>query len=234
MIIIGDLHGTYPEILYKIKKFGLEKTSLIQVGDWGLGFQHKALDIKALSQIDNFLREKENYLYILRGNHDNKWFWDYRDTFNFHHLKLVQDYEVIEIENRKVFFIGGGISIDRLRRTIGKDFWPDEEIRFDESLLKLSCTQGIDIAISHIAPGEAWPYTFDPIVLNFIVKEMEAGRDLAGDLKNERQIMSKIYSSIKAAGCKEWYYGHYHESHMEEKDGLIFRCVAIQEMYDTK
>lgn len=231
MIIIGDLHGGYPGILYKVKKYGLENTSLIQVGDWGLGFQHRDDDIKALSQIDKFLREKENYLYILRGNHDNRWFWDYRDTFDLQNVKLVQDYEVLEIENRKVFFIGGGISIDRLSRTTGKDFWPNEEILFDEALLKSACTQRVDIAISHIAPKEAWPYTFDPIVLNFIVKEMAAGRDLAGDLENERQVMSRIYSFVRAAGCREWYYGHYHESHVEEKDGIIFRCVAIQEMY---
>lgn len=234
MVIIGDLHGGYPEILYKIKKFGLTKTAFIQVGDWGLGFQHKELDIKALSQIDKFLREKENHLYILRGNHDNKWFWDHRDTFNLRNVKLVKDYEVLEIENQQVIFIGGGISIDRLSRTSGKDYWPDEEIQFDEALLKSACAQGIDIAISHVAPKETWPYTFDPIVLNFIVKEMAVGKDLATDLENERQIMSQIYSYLKAAGCKQWYYGHYHESYMEERDGLIFRCVAIQEMYDTK
>lgn len=234
MIIIGDLHGGYPEILYKIKKFGLTKTVFIQVGDWGLGFQHKELDIKALSQIDKFLREKENHLHILRGNHDNKWFWDHRDAFNLQNTKLVQDYEVLEIENQRVFFIGGGISIDRLSRTSGKDYWPDEEIQFDEALLKSACAQGIDIAISHVAPKETWPYTFDPIVLNFIVKEMAAGKDLATDLENERQIMSRIYSYLKAAGCREWYYGHYHESHMEERDSVIFRCVAVQEMYDTK
>jgi len=234
MVIIGDLHGGYPEILYKVKKLGLEKTSFIQVGDWGLGFQHKDLDIKALSQIDKFLKAKENYLYILRGNHDNKWFWDHRDTFNFQCIKLVQDYEVLEIERQKVFFIGGGISIDRLSRTPGKDYWTDEEIKFDEALLKSVCTLDINIVISHVAPKETWPYTYNPIVLNFIAKEMAAGKDLATDLKNERQIMSQIYSYLKAAGCKQWYYGHYHESHMEERDGLIFRCVAIQEMYDTQ
>ncbi len=233
MIIIGDLHGGYPEILYKIKKFGLEKTVFIQVGDWGLGFQHRDLDIKALSQIDKFLKEKENHLYILRGNHDNKWFWDHRDSFDLQYVKLVQDYEVLEIENQRVFFIGGGISIDRLNRTSGKDYWPDEEIIFDEAMLQSACARDIDIAISHVAPKETWPYTFDPIVLNF-VKEMAAGKDLATDLENERQTMSQIYSSLKAAGCREWYYGHYHESHMEEREGVIFRCVVIQEMYETK
>ncbi|SEW56402.1 metallophosphoesterase [Chitinophaga arvensicola] len=234
MVIIGDLHGGYPEILYRIKKFQLERTSFIQVGDWGLGFQQQALDVKALSQIDKFLGEKENRLYILRGNHDHKWFWDHRDTFHLQNVKLVKDYEVLEIEKREVFFIGGGISIDRLSRTPGKDYWADEEIHFDETLLKSVTAQDIDIVISHVAPKEAWPYTFDPIVLHFIGKEIAAGKDLAGDLENERQLMSRIYSHLKAAGCKEWYYGHYHESHVEEHNGVIFRCVAIQEMYDVK
>jgi len=74
MVLIGDLHGGYPELLNKIKKYKLENTSFIQVGDWGLGFQRRELDIKALVQIDSFLREQANRLYIIRGNHDNKWF----------------------------------------------------------------------------------------------------------------------------------------------------------------
>jgi hypothetical protein len=159
---------------------------------------------------------------------------DQRDTFRLQNVKLVQDYEVLEIENQRVIFIGGGLSIDRLSRTSGKDYWPDEEIRLDEALLKSACDQGIDVAISHVAPKEAWPYAFDPIVLNFIVREMAAGKDLATDLENERQIMSRIYSYIKDAGCREWYYGHYHESHVEERDGVIFRCVGIAEMYEVK
>lgn len=36
MVIIGDLHGGYPEVLYSIKKHQLKDTSFIQVGDWGL------------------------------------------------------------------------------------------------------------------------------------------------------------------------------------------------------
>ena len=234
MVIIGDLHGGYPEILYKIKKFGLEKTSFIQVGDWGLGFQHKDADIRTLSQIDAFLSAQENHLYILRGNHDNKWFWDHRDTFHLQNVTLVQDYEVLEIENRTIFFIGGGISIDRLSRTHGKDYWPDEEVWYNETLLKAACVQGIDMVISHIAPKETWPYTFDPIVLNYIDKEMAAGKDLAADLEKERQLMSEIYPGVKSAGCREWYYGHYHESHVEEREGVIFRCMGIGEMYDTR
>jgi predicted phosphodiesterase len=233
MIIIGDLHGGYPDILYKIKKFQLEKTVFIQVGDWGLGFQHPDLDIRALHQIDKFLTSQQNQLYIVRGNHDNKWFWDNRDRFSFDAIKLVQDYEVMTIGHRKILFIGGGISIDRLGKIPGQGYWPDEELYFDAPLLQAACADGINTMITHIAPKEAWPYTLSPLVHHYIEKEYAAGRDLTSELENERQVMSHIYAAVKAAGCQEWYYGHYHESNVEIKDEIIFRCVAIQEMYDA-
>ncbi|MBC9934861.1 metallophosphoesterase [Chitinophaga qingshengii] len=233
MIIIGDLHGGYPELLSRIKKFKLEDTAFIQVGDWGLGFQPVADDLKTLSQIDTFMRDRGNQLYIIRGNHDNKWFWDNSHSFNLSNVKLVKDYTVLEINRQRVLFVGGGISIDRINRTTGKSYWPDEVVAYDETLLTYACQDGIDIVVSHIAPQEAWPYAYNPLVEHFIVKEMAAGRDLLAELENERQLMSNIYHQAAAAGCKTWYYGHYHESHTEEKDGITFRCVSIMELYEA-
>ncbi len=233
MIIIGDIHGGYPEVLYKIKRYKLTDTSFIQVGDWGLGFQQPAMDIKALSQIDDFLISGNNRLYILRGNHDNKWFWDNRAQIPLQQITLVQDYELITIDNRNVFFAGGGISIDRMGRTLGQDHWHDEAVYLDEPLLQLACSRGIDVAVTHIAPNEAWPYTMDQLVQYYIEREQIAGKDLLADLISERRIMSTILSKVRAAGCREWYYGHYHASHVEEKDGISFRCMNIQEIYDA-
>ncbi|QJB33834.1 metallophosphoesterase [Chitinophaga oryzae] len=233
MIIIGDLHGGYPELLSRIKKFKLEKTTFIQVGDWGLGFQPVSHDLKALSQIDSFMRSSGNQLLIIRGNHDNKWFWDQGHTFGLQHIQLVKDYTVMEIAQQRVLFVGGGISIDRLNRTAGKTYWPDEELVYDEALLHASCQAGVDIVISHIAPREIWPYTYNEVVQHFIAKELSNGHDLAADLENERQLMSRIYHKAAAAGCHSWYYGHYHESHTEEKNGIAFRCVSVMELYDA-
>lgn len=66
----------------------------------------------------------------------------------------------------------------------------------------------------------------------YIEREKLAGKDLLADLENEREVMGKVLSRIKSTGCKEWYYGHYHESYMEEKENIVFRCVATQEMYN--
>jgi hypothetical protein len=40
-----------------------------------------------------------------------------------------------------------------------------------------------------------------------------------------------VYEYAKQAGCRQWYYGHYHQSMVEEKDGVLFRCLDIGEMY---
>ncbi|WP_211999861.1 metallophosphoesterase [Chitinophaga sp. HK235] len=233
MIIVGDLHGGYPEMLSRIQKLGLENTTFIQVGDWGLGFQPVDHDKKALAQVDKFLQKTQNHLYIIRGNHDNKWFWDHRDQLHLKNVHLIQDYEVRTIEQHKILFIGGGISIDRTSRILNKNYWADETVVYNEPLLKAACANGIDMVISHIAPREVWPHTYNPLVLHFIAKELTAGNDLSAELKNERLLMSQVYQHVCAAGCRMWYYGHYHESHVEEKEGIVFRCVSIQEMYDT-
>ncbi|MEC5147147.1 metallophosphoesterase [Chitinophaga sp. 212800010-3] len=233
MILIGDLHGGYPEILSRIRKFKMASTALIQVGDWGLGFQPVDDDLRVLRQTDDFLGSQHNMLYIIRGNHDNKWFWDNRDDFHLQNIRLVKDYEYLTIEDSKILFAGGGISIDRINRTQGKDYWPDEEIVWDAAALKGACEAGIDIMVSHIAPREAWPYTYDPLVQHFASRELAAGRNLTAALEDERKVMSEIFRDIKEAGCHTWYYGHYHASQVEEKEGITFRCLGIGEMYDA-
>ena len=233
MVLIGDLHGGYPELLYKIKKYKLENTSFIQVGDWGLGFQRRELDLKALVQIDSFLQEQANRLYIIRGNHDNKWFWDNRDALKLQQIVLVQDYELLAIDGKKILFIGGGISIDRIGRTEGQDYWKDEGVNFDTLRLQSACLKGVDITVTHIAPQEAWPHVLNDLVHHYIDQEKLAGRYLLStELEHERQVMSNVLAAVKAAGCKEWYYGHYHESYVEDKDGMNFRCLGIQEIYE--
>ncbi|RFS21339.1 hypothetical protein DVR12_15670 [Chitinophaga silvatica] len=229
MILIGDIHGGYPEILYQLKRRDITKANIIQVGDWGLGFNSKARDISILKQIDKFLIQSQNFLYILRGNHDNKWFWDNRESIQLECIKLVQDYEVLTIENRKVLFIGGGISIDRKSRTIGKDYWEDEKVIFDTATIQSIPTQQIDLVISHIAPQEAWPYIIPPIVTHYASNDAQ----LMQELHQERAIMSQIYAAVNQAGCKEWYYGHYHESNTIIVEGMKFRCLAAMEIIES-
>ncbi|SFD31933.1 Calcineurin-like phosphoesterase [Chitinophaga sp. CF118] len=227
MIMIGDLHGEHLNVLNKILQLEITNTPFIQVGDFGLGFHDLHRDIKTLAELNKFFEMHNNTLYIIRGNHDNPFFWNHRHELQFKHIVLVQDYEKITIEDQKILFIGGGISIDRKNRTPGKDYWADEEFVFNQELLNNACTTGIDMVVTHIAPDKAWPYTFTPVVNHYASREP----NLKAALHQERSNMTMVYEQVKLAGCKQWYYGHYHQSKIEEKEGLLFQCLDINEMH---
>lgn len=226
MIMIGDLHGEYINLLYKITKLEITNTTFIQAGDFGLGFHDLNYDIQTLTGLNKFLKQHNNKLYIVRGNHDNPFFWKYSTELHLTNIFFAQDYEVLTIEEQRILCIGGGISIDRLNRKPGKDYWPEEEFVLNETLLEKACETGIDIVVTHIAPDNVWPYMFTPVVNHYISREP----GLAAALALERKNMRKVYDKVLQAGCKQWYYGHYHQSMVEEKEGVLFRCLDIGEM----
>jgi UDP-2,3-diacylglucosamine pyrophosphatase LpxH len=225
--MIGDLHGEYINLLYKITKLELTNTTFIQAGDFGLGFHDLNYDLQTLTSLNKFLKQRNNKLYIVRGNHDNPFFWKHCQELHLTNIFFAQDYEVLIIEDQRVLCIGGGISIDRLNRTPGKDYWPDEEFVLNEALLEKACETEIDIVVTHIAPDNVWPYMFTPVVNHYVSREP----GLAAALDLERRNMRKVYKRVLQAGCKQWYYGHYHQSIVEEKDGVLFRCLDIGEMH---
>lgn len=227
MIMIGDLHGEYINLLYRITKLEITNTTFIQVGDFGLGFHDLNYDLQTLTGLDKFLMKSNNKLYIVRGNHDNPFFWNHRQELYLKNIFFAQDYDVLTIEDQKVLFIGGGISIDRINRTPGKDYWKEEEFILNEELLNKACATEIDIVVTHIAPDNVWPYLFTPVVNHYISREPR----LATALKLERRNMRIVYEKVIQAGCKRWYYGHYHQSMVEEKEGVKFRCLDIGEMH---
>lgn len=227
MIIIGDLHGEYINLLYKITKHELTNTTFIQVGDFGLGFHDFKYDLQTLTGLNKFLKLRNNKLYIIRGNHDNPSFWKDNQELLFTNIFFVQDYEVLTIEDHRILCIGGGISVNRLNKKAGKDYWPEEEFVLNTALLEKACGKGIDIVVTHISPDNVWPYVIPPFVQRFIDKDP----GLAAALDLERGNMRKVFERVLLAGCKQWYYGHHHKSKTEEKDNVLFRCLGIGEMY---
>ncbi len=231
MIFTGDLHGGYPSLLHHIKQQALTHENIIQVGDWGLGFQSLTDDIKSLQRMDQFLRDRHIRLYIIRGNHDNKWYWDNSHKFGLRNVHLVKDYTTLTIEAQRLLFIGGGISIDRTSRSLYKDYWPDEIFELNEQLLTNISRETIDIVVTHIAPRTCWPYMLTPLVEHYIHQEKLSGGDLQTALLSERAQMEIVFSYVRSAGIREWYYGHYHQSMNEQIDGIVFRCLDTGEIY---
>lgn len=229
MIILGDVHGDLRSIPYQMIKHGIYGQSIIQVGDLGLGFYPMKNDIDNLTVLDEIMREHRCTFYAIRGNHDNPVYWE-MGFINTPNVKLVEDLSLLEIEGKKVFFCGGAISIDRLARVVGRDYWKEEEVDFDlEDLRKLS---GAEIIITHTAPTYAFPRELNSLVDTWIEIEKRHGNDLALELTFERTQMNNIGLNFKDT-AKEWYYGHFHRNNAEYIDGVNYVCVGILSMYDT-
>ena len=141
MHFLGDIHGDF----YCIERFcrknkEKKKINLIQVGDFGAGFDFNIpgqFMIK-MDSLNGILAEYNITLYVLRGNHDDpQYFTGTYENF-WSNIKLMPDYSVVEIEGKRVLMVGGAISIDRLGRAEGKSWWSDEVFVLDEEKLKWS------------------------------------------------------------------------------------------------
>jgi UDP-2,3-diacylglucosamine pyrophosphatase LpxH len=236
MYFIGDTHGIRP-IFTIVDKHKLENQNLIHVGDLGLGFQEIRRDIHDLLVLDEMLGETGNTLYVIRGNHDNSIFWNRKLGLwlpKFQNIHLQEDYTVRNIEDKKILFVGGAISIDR---TIRKDehpptWWKGEEFEFD--LVKLVDIEQkydtIDIVVTHTAPTYAFPRGSATIVDHYCSLDPS----LRTDLEWERDFLSKLHEFLmKKYKLSHWIYGHFHGTKKEMVSGTEFKLLNINELYEV-
>ena len=142
----------------------------------------------------------------------------------YSNLKLVPDYTVMDIYDKKYLFVGGAISIDRKLRlhdmqeaaSYGdkiEKYWFDEVFVLDEE--KLANITGIDVVISHTAPNYCYPADklgFGKLVNGFAKND----EPLIEDLKKERDDITKMFEILRKNGnnISEHYYGHFHFSNI--------------------
>ena len=107
IVLIGDVHGQFQTMNYLIhKRYKFKDTLLIQVGDFGVGFYKNNYYVLEFSVLNDKLKENNNTLLAIRGNHDNpSWFKGKGREYS--HLKLLQDYTIIETYKGNILCIGG-------------------------------------------------------------------------------------------------------------------------------
>lgn len=218
--IAGDIHGDFRGMLSLIKNFDLSNCCIICVGDLGVGFCSFDDQISILNTLNRCLLVSGITLISVAGNHDDPKYFD--GSINLTNLKLIPDYTVFTIRNKRVLFIGGAISIDRKIRTKGVDYFPEEEIRppTREELHYIKAAP-IDIIVSHDAPlcagknpSTLWDDPDNPVKTDAI---------------RGRKILSEIQEIVRP---KHWFYGHYHFSSVDRIDGTEFRCLNVNEFYE--
>jgi len=210
IIMCGDIHGKFGEFSYKIKNYKIENSIICCAGDIGMGFHKFNYYLTEFTKISKQLKNKNNLCFFVRGNHDDPKYFngEYADKLNkLSNIKFVSDYEVINTPLGNIIFIGGGTSIDRMRRVYEKTYWPNEKCVFDENKLKeVNTNINIDYVITHTAPSFCYPQ--DKSGIEYWLLE---DSNLEKDIIEEREVMDKIFKVLESNNIiKYWGYGHFH------------------------
>lgn len=247
LLFLGDLHGNFNTINQYVKRYDLKDAHIIQVGDFGVGFNHIEKEKKTLLMVNPILERNNVHVWAVRGNHDYKPYFD-NDPFDLANIHLVPDYTVLNLVGKNILCVGGAVSVDRSWRytklqkqgifenkTLGKEsWWPDEVFTLDRG--KLAEMRGIDIVVTHTAPHYCEPdntFGLGPFVEGIITETGDVG--LRADLLVERQQVTDAFTILKLNNdIKLHTYGHFHKSWNSRLYGTDHRLLNVGELWELR
>lgn len=247
LCFVGDIHGEFNSLQGLMKQIGLEDIVYVICGDVGFGFEKPQYYDNVFNKLEK-TADKYNAEFIMgRGNHDDPSYFDGK-TINRKYFKAVPDYTVIMTPSHNILWVGGAISIDRVwrkdilennakeymkyhsctleeaRKHIPQGYWPDEAPYYDGNALDELKEKGIqiDIVATHTAPSSVWPLTKGNLEY-----WSRFDQNLRDDNNNERAVMDTIWKKLRDDGhpLRQWFYGHYHDTHTEVVDGITFNLL---------
>lgn len=191
--LIGDAHGKYDRYVQIARK----RDHTIQIGD--LGFKYGCLE-----NLDS------NHHKVVGGNHDN-----YPVLKEYPHY--LGDYGMSSLGGVDFFFYRGAYSIDRHYRTIGIDWWPEEQLGIEDFMKarELYREAKPDIMLTHDCPESISPLLLPP---GAHVYQNTTGWAL--------EELFRIHQP------KMWIFGHYHLSKSIDSNGTRFVCLDELETLD--
>ena len=196
LTVIGDVHGHYDRYV----KMARKREHTVQLGD--LGFKYGCL-----SNLDPAKHK------VVAGNHDN-----YDIIGEFPHY--LGDFGNCSLGGVEFFFYRGAYSIDRSYRTIGIDWWAQEEVSIEnaEKAKELFEQTKPSIVITHCCPHSIIPYFLDP--LDASAKVFCSRTDFA------------LQSLWEVHQPSLWIFGHYHTNKSIEMNGTKFLCINELEAFN--
>jgi hypothetical protein len=234
IVAIGDVHGKFDQLTVKMEVVleGNMGVNFVQLGDFGLGFEQPVRDWNTLNPINELLKQSDSMMYVIRGNHDNPAFWYKGCGYHFSNIKFVPDDSIVIIEDKRCYFAGGAVSIDRTRRRQGIDYWSGEETNEGFRGL-IEIWDKIDILFTHDVYHPCSPYTIqNSEAVKYFVPMDDT---LIKDLERSQVIMRGLYEDILRTNPKfTWYHGHYHESHVTNNNEQITHSLSELEFKEVR
>ena len=192
---IGDAHGQYDRYV----KMARKRDHTVQIGD--LGFKYGCLE-----NLD-----PENHK-IVAGNHDN-----YSAIHEYPHY--LGDWGSCTLDGTEFFFLRGASSIDRHLRTIGIDWWSEEEIKIEAFMEAREFYREMKprIVITHTCPDRVAPSFLDPRY-SYRVHMSRTG-----------WMLDEIFNNHEP---ELWVFGHFHYSKSITEGRTKFVCLDELETLD--
>lgn len=207
--VIGDVHGQRTKYLKLVEQANEQDLYTLQVGDLGFAYEYNRL-----LDDDKFDRSMNK---MFMGNHDCYTMQGDLERAGF----CLGDYGAKTLNGVSFFFVRGAFSIDAKFRSIGVDWFPEEELpqsRFQEVIdAYLACKP--DIMVTHDCPDSVG---HDGVLKRDYVLE-EFGFEPSTFTTNTQVLLQQLFNLHKP---KQWFFGHYHQNWTEEVNGTTFRCLA--------
>ncbi len=211
IMVCGDVHGAWGALNAIIQKY--KPNIILQCGDFGYWprFSNYKIDC---------LKNKDTDIYFCDGNHEDHWslgmFFNSREGGISQYLKTAVEIHprvyyqrrgsIRQLDDgRIVLFIGGAESVDKQQRIIGRDWFPEEVLFYNDFEAAMK-NEKADIIISHTCP-------------TFIKMEGEGGVS-----DPSRVVLTELFNYFKP---KLWYFGHWHTHKIINIDGCRFEALNM-------
>lgn len=196
MTVIGDVHGKYDRY-HKIIRQTEYYPYTVQLGDFGFKYD-------TLKNVDS-----TKHL-VLPGNHDN-----YSICYDYSHF--LGDYGYTSLNKINFFYYRGAYSIDRQYRTIGIDWWENEQVSIDQFMKARELYRDTKpkIVITHDCPQ-----TIAGLMIN------------PGDRIYENTTGWALNELLNIHEPDLWLFGHWHQSRTIQYGKTKFVCLDELETYD--
>jgi predicted phosphodiesterase len=145
---IGDVHRAFDRLAGAVAEFPANVDLAIQVGDLGLHSED-------LGPTGPGLPSLTRQVYYITGNHDHEPSYRgiTRPTEMAPNLVYVPRGTVLELDGRRIAFLGGGTSvIDRAERRADVDWWPEEQVTMAD-VARFEGVGRVDFLVSHTPPA---------------------------------------------------------------------------------
>lgn len=198
LALLGDLHGD-PTALIRLDQLLSPAVPIIQVGDFGWY-------PKLLAQWEAVGASLHRRVYWIRGNHEHypsmPWLNNATSVEVASNIWFVPDGHVLEIAGHRIGCLGGAASIDYQFRTLGVDWFRDENITEQQAARALAWTD-IDLMVTHVPPQCTISESANPLA-----------RHQFGVATEWRDHNADVVETVwNAHGCPPLVCGHMHYAH---------------------